>query len=183
MMHLLAGLVTAISRLNGFIGRIFSWLALATVIACFWVVVQRYLFSTTQLWLQDLYVWLGGAMFMAVAGYALMRDDHVRVDIFYRPASLRSKAIRDLIGVVLFLIPYCVVAWIYAFPYVQRSWLLMEPSSNPGGMPGLYILKAFILVFIVLVGLQGLAMGMRSILVLAGRQELLPTQYRYQHQG
>ena len=61
------------------------------------------------------------------------------------------------IGVVLFLIPYCIVAWIYAYPYVQRSWVLMEPSANPGGMSSLYILKTFILMFILLVGLQGLA--------------------------
>ena len=178
-MRLLAGYVTAISWLNSMVGRVFSWLALATVLACFWVVVERYVFSTTHLWLQDLYVWLGGAMFMAVGGFALMRDDHVRVDIFYRPAPLRSKAIRDLAGVVLFLIPYCVVAWIYAFPYVQRSWALHEPSSNPGGMPGLFVLKTFILVFILRVGLQGIAMDFRSILVLAGREHLLPPQYRY----
>lgn len=181
-MHLLAGIVTAISWLNSIIGRAFSWLALATVLACFWVVVERYLFSTTQLWMQDLYVWLGGAMFMAVSGFALMRDDHVRVDIFYRPAPVRSKAVRDLLGVVLFLIPYCIVAWIYAYPYVRRSWVLLEPSANPGGMPGLYILKSFILVFILLVGMQGLAMALRSVLVLAGRDDLLPAQYRYRQQ-
>jgi TRAP-type mannitol/chloroaromatic compound transport system permease small subunit len=179
-MRALAAFVTAVSGLNSVVGKTFSWLALATVVACFWVVVQRYLFSTTHLWLQDLYVWLGGAMFMAVGGFALMRDDHVRVDIFYRPAPLRNKAVRDLIGVVLFLIPYCVVAWIYSFPYVRRSWNLLEASSNPGGMPGLYILKTFILVFIALVFLQGLAMASRSILVLAGREHLLPSQYRYQ---
>jgi TRAP-type mannitol/chloroaromatic compound transport system permease small subunit len=182
-MRVLAAFVSAISGLNAAIGKAFSWLAFATVIACFWVVVQRYLFSTTHLWLQDLYVWLGGAMFMAVGGFALMRDDHVRVDIFYRPAPVRSKALRDLVGVVLFLIPYCVVTWIYAFPYVRRSWALLEPSSNPGGMPGLYILKTFILLFILLVGLQGVAMAFRSILVLAGRESLLPPQYRYQQQG
>ena len=86
-------------------------------------------------------------------------------------------------SVVLFLIPYCVVAWIYSFPYVRRSWALLEPSSNPGGMPGLYILKSFILVFILLVALQGIAMAFRSILVLAGREDLLPPQYRYQQQA
>ena len=182
-MRVLAGFVAAIGGLNSIVGRVFSWLALATVLACFWVVVERYLFSTTQLWMQDLYVWLGGAMFMAVGGFALMRDDHVRVDILYRPAPVRSKAVRDLIGVVLFLMPYCVVAWIYSFPYVQRSWALMEPSSNPGGMPGLFILKTFILVFILLVGLQGVAMAFRSILVLAGREALLPPKYRYQQQN
>ena len=178
-MRLLAGYVSAISRLNTVVGHAFSWLALGTVLCCFAVVVERYVFSTTQLWMQDLYVWLGGGMFMAVGGFALMRDDHVRVDIFYRPAPLRSKAVRDLIGVVLFLVPYCVVAWIYAFPYVRRSWALFEPSSNPGGMPGLFILKSFILLFILLVFLQGIAMAFRSILVLAGREELLPPQYRY----
>jgi TRAP-type mannitol/chloroaromatic compound transport system permease small subunit len=177
-MRLLAGYVTAISWLNSVVGRAFAWLSLATVLACFWVVVERYVFSTTQLWMQDLYVWLGGAMFMAVGGFAL-----IRVDIFYRPAPLRSKAVRDLVGVVLFLIPYCVVAWIYSFPYVRRSWALLEPSSNPGGMPGLYILKSFILVFILLVALQGIAMAFRSILVLAGREDLLPPQYRYQQQA
>ena len=178
-MRFLAAFVTAISGLNSIIGRTFSWLALATVITCFWVVVQRYLFSTTHLWMQDLYVWLGGALFMAVGGFALMRDDHVRVDIFYRPAPVRRKALLDLIGVILFLGPYCVIAWIYSYPYVRRSWVLLEPSPNPGGMPGLFVLKTFILVFIVLVGLQGVAMAFRSILVLAGRENLLPPKYRY----
>ena len=54
--------------------------------------------------MQDLYIWLNGAMFTAVAGFALLRDDHVRVDIFYRPASPRRKAVVDLIGVLLFLV-------------------------------------------------------------------------------
>ena len=179
-MRALAGFVRAINALNSIVGRASSWLALATVLCCFWVVVERYLFSTTQLWMQDLYVWLGGAMFMAVGGFALLRDDHVRVDIFYRPAPARSKAVRDLVGVALFLVPYCVVAWIYAYPYVRRSWALLEASPNPGGMPGLFILKSFILLFIALVFLQGLAMACRSILVLAGRDDLLPSQFRYQ---
>jgi len=120
---------------------------------------------------------------LAVGGFALMRDDHVRVDILYRPAPVRRKALLDLIGVLLFLVPYCTVAWIYCFPYVQRSWKLLEPSANPGGMPGLYILKTFILVFIVLVFLQGIAMALRSILVLAGREGLLPERYRYPRQN
>ncbi len=182
-MRALATFVTAVSGLNSLVGRVFSWLSLAVVLVCFTVVVQRYLFSTTQLWLQDLYVWLGGVLFMAVGGFALMRDDHVRVDILYRPAPVRRKALLDLVGVLLFLVPYCAVAWIYCFPYVQRSWKLLEPSANPGGMPGLYILKTFILVFIVLVFLQGIAMAFRSILVLAGREGLLPERYRYPRQN
>ena len=178
-MNALALLVTAIGRLNTFVGRTLSWLALAAVLVCFTVVVQRYVLSTTQLWMQDLYVWLNGAMFMGVAGYALLTDSHVRVDIFYRPAPPRRKALMDMVGVVLFLLPFCTVVWLWGFEYVQRSWMLKEGSANPGGMPGLFILKTFILVFVILVGLQGIAMLARSILVLAGREDLLPESYRY----
>lgn len=178
-MRALAFAVVAIGGLNRLIGNIFSWCALAIVAVCFAVVVQRYLFSTTYLWMQDLYVWLNGAMFTAVAGFALFRDDHVRVDIFYRPASIRWKAIADMIGVCLFLLPFMAVVFIWGLPYVQRSWGLMEGSANVGGMPGLFVLKSFILVFSVLIGLQGLAMIGRSILVLGNREDLLPPLYRY----
>jgi TRAP-type mannitol/chloroaromatic compound transport system permease small subunit len=181
-MRAIALFVSAVGRLNAFVGRTFAWLVPAAVLICFAVVVQRYVFSTTQLWLQDLYVWLNGVMFMAVAGYTLLIDNHVRVDILYRPAPVRRKAIMDLIGVLLFLLPYCAVVWLWGFEYVERAWNLREGSANPGGMPGLYILKSFILVFVVLVALQGIAMALRSVLVLAGRESLLPAAYRYQVQ-
>lgn len=181
-MKTLAFIVTAIGRLNTWVGRLFSWLVLAAVLVCFVVVVQRYVFSTTRLWMQDLYVWLNGAMFMAVAGYTLLIDGHVRVDILYRPASVRRKAVMDLVGVLLFLLPFCAVVWLWGFEYVQRSWALKEASENPGGMPGLFILKAFVLAFVVLVALQGIAMALRSVLVLRGRQDLLPAEFRYRQE-
>ncbi len=178
-MRAIALFVTAVARLNSWVGQVFAWLVPAAVLICFAVVVQRYVFSTTQLWLQDLYVWLNGAMFMAVAGYTLLINGHVRVDILYRPANVRRKAVMDLVGVLLFLLPFCAVIGIWGFEYVQRAWMLREGSANPGGMPGLFILKTFILVFVVLVGLQGIAMALRSVLVLAGRETLLPLACRY----
>ena len=178
-MRALALFVTAVGRLNTWVGRLFAWLTFVSLLLCFIVVVQRYVFSTTYLWMQDLYVWVNGAMFMAVAGYTLLIDGHVRVDILYRPLSLRGKALCDIAGVLLFLLPFCSVLWIWSFEYVQRSWLFREGSANPGGMPGLFVLKTFILVFVVLVALQGIAMALRSVLVLAGRESLLPARYRY----
>jgi TRAP-type mannitol/chloroaromatic compound transport system permease small subunit len=149
------------------------------VLVCFTVVVQRYVFSFSLIWMQDLYIWLNGAMFMGIAGYALLRNDHVRVDIFYRPAPIRRKAIVDLFGVVAFLLPFCAVVAIYSWTYVSRSWRIGEGSANFGGMPGLYILKSFIFVFAAVVALQGIAMIARSILVLADREQLLPADLRY----
>lgn len=149
------------------------------VLVCFTVVVQRYFFHTSVLALQDLYVWMNGAMFTGVAGFALLRDDHVRVDIFYRPWSIRRKAIADLVGVIVFLVPFMLVVIVYGLPYVQRSWRIWEGSANIGGMPGLFVLKTFILLFAVLVLLQGIAWAFRSILVLRNQEDLLPEDLRY----
>jgi TRAP-type mannitol/chloroaromatic compound transport system permease small subunit len=118
-------------------------------------------------------------MFTAVAGFALLRDDHVRVDIFYRPGTIRHKAICDAIGVLLFLFPFMFVVIHYGLPFVLRSWRILENSANIGGMPGLYLLKTFILVFGVLMILQGIAMLIRSVLVLMNRDDLIPANYRY----
>ena len=174
--------VRIVSGLNRIVGEVLSWLSLGVVLVCFTVVVQRYVFHISYPLLQDLYVWLSGIMFTGVAGYALLRDDHVRVDIFYRPLSIRGKAIADLVGVVVFLLPFMIVVFLYALPYVERSWRLWEGSANVGGMPGLFVLKSFVLVFAVLCGLQGLAWAARSILVLAGREETLPEGLRYKRE-
>ena len=178
-MPFLALLIRVISGINRVVGEVLSWLALVCVLVCFTVVVQRYFFHTSTLWMQDLYVWVSGAMFTGVAGFALLRDDHVRVDIFYRPASLRRKAMADLFGVVFFLLPFMYVVFHYCYPAVARSWGYQEGSANIGGMPGLFVLKGFIIVFAVLVALQGIAMAARAILVLADRQDLLPQNLRY----
>jgi TRAP-type mannitol/chloroaromatic compound transport system permease small subunit len=179
VLQLLVTAIRAISAFNRVVGLVFAWLSLAVVVVCFIVVIQRYFLHTTQLWMQDLYVWLSGAMFTAVAGFAMLRDDHVRVDIVYRMWSIRGRAIADLVGVVVFLLPFICVVLLYAWPYVSRSWRLYEGSANIGGMPGLFILKSFVIVFCLVVGLQGLAWAMRSILVIAGKEDLLPERLRY----
>jgi len=178
-MRALAIVVRAICGVNTLVGHVFSWLSLGIVVVCFTVVVQRYVFATSFVWMQDLYIWLNGAMFTAVAGFALMRGDHVRVDIFYRPARPRTKALVDMFGAAFFLLPFCAVIYVYSMPFVTRAWSFTEGSANVGGMPGLFILKSFIIAFVVLLALQGVSMILRSVLVLAGRDDLLPPAQRY----
>ena len=178
-MQAIAFCIHVIVFINQWIGRIFSWLSLGIVAVCFTVVVQRYLFAVSYLWMQDLYVWLNGAMFTAVAGFALLRDDHVRVDIFYRPASIRSKAIIDLAGVILFLLPFTWIVYAYSMPFVERAWTYHEGSANVGGMPGLFILKSFIIAFAILLALQGVAIALRSALILGHRPDLVPVGMQY----
>ncbi|QPM92196.1 TRAP transporter small permease subunit [Pseudooceanicola algae] len=178
-MQILGRIAAIICAINALVGTVLSWLSVGIVLVCFTVVVQRYVFAISYVWMQDLYIWLNGAMFTAVAGFALLRDNHVRVDIFYRPASPRKKAVIDLIGVVLFLMPAMYVVWTYSLPFVKRAWSYGEGSANVGGMPGLFVLKTFILVFALLIALQGLAMILRSVLTLTGHEDLVPERIRY----
>lgn len=114
---------------------------------------------------------------MLAAAYTLKTDGHVRVDIFYRPASERTKAIVNLIGSALFLLPMCALIFYYSYPYVIESWRILEGSPEASGIKGRYLQKTAILYFAVLMALQGLAMIARSILVLAGKgDELEPTK-------
>lgn len=177
-MRAIALAVRAICALNTALGHVFSWFALGVVLVCFTVVTLRYAFSIGFIWMQDLYVWLNGMMFTGIAGYALLKGQHVRVDIFYRPASARAKAWIDLAGCTFLLGPFIYVVLAWSWNFVGRSWQFAESSSNVGGMPGLYVLKSFVIVFAVTVGLQGIALALRSVLVLAGRQDLLPDSLR-----
>lgn len=182
-MRILSLLIRAICRFNQALGYIFSWFTLGIVLICFTVVVLRYFFSTGFVWMQDLFVWLNGIMFMGIAGYTLMQGQHVRVDIFYRPATVKRKALIDLIGSFIFIGPFVYTIILFALPYVRRSWRLLEGSANYGGMPGLYIVKSFIIVFAVVIALQAIAMVCRSILILRNREDLVPEYYQYKVGG
>ena len=105
---------------------------------------------------------------MVGVGYTLLHDGHVRIDIFYRAASARAKAWVNLIGTLVFLFPTVItVAW-FIFPYVMLSWSRFESSREAGGMECLFIWKTTMLMFCILLFLQGVALALRSMLVLRG---------------
>lgn len=143
------------------------------VLVTFVVVILRYVFSFGWVWLQESYVWMHGIVFMIGAGYTLLHNGHVRVDIFYRPAGARYKALVDLGGAFLLLLPMVVLVFWVGFGYVVSSWSMLEESREAGGLPGLFLLKTMILGFCVLTALQGLSLAARSALVLRGHSEFL----------
>src|SRR5690606_15329428 len=104
-MQAIAIFVRAVDALNEAVGRVAAWLTLATVLICAVVVVMRYAFSSGFIWLQELFVWTYACVFMLGAGYTLLHDGHVRVDIFYARAGPRARAIVNLFGVFVFLLP------------------------------------------------------------------------------
>lgn len=163
------GLARAIDRLNETIGVTVAWLALLLVLVEFTVVLMRYVFGVGSIKMQESIVYMHAIVFMVAAGYTLLHNGHVRCDIFYAGASPRRRALIDLIGVVVFLLPTCaLIAWA-AWPYVAQAWMVREGSPEGRlGIPGVYLLKSVILVFAGLVALQGLALAIDSALRLAG---------------
>ena len=173
-MAALAIFVRSIDRLNDAIGRSVAWLTLAMVLIAFTVVVLRYVYAIGWVWMQESYVWLHGIVFMIGAGYTLLHNGHVRIDIIYRPAGDRYKAVIDLFGSLLLLLPMVLIVFLVSIDYVASSWGKLEESREAGGLPGLFLLKTVIPLFCLLLGLQGLALAGRSLLVLSGNRELLP---------
>lgn len=161
-----------IDRINHAIGSVVAWIALAMVLAQFLVVLLRYVFGLGLLELQESIIYMHGLLFMLGSGYALMRDAHVRVDVFYRRASERARSWVNLCGVLLLLWPLCAMIFYVAWPYVGAAWAVREGSREASGIPGIYLLKTVILVFAALMFAQGLSLALRSVLVLAGRESL-----------
>jgi len=170
----MSGIKTAIKAIEGLnerVGRLVSWLALFMVLTTCLVAVLRYGFSIGFVWMQEIYVWMHATVFLVASGYTLLHEGHVRIDVLYGPASLTTKAWINIIGTLVFLFPMLtLIAWV-AFPYVALSWSRLEGSQEAGGLQGLFLLKSCILLFVVLLALQGLALILRSVLVLKGEAE------------
>ncbi|MDH3595602.1 MAG: TRAP transporter small permease subunit [Rhodospirillales bacterium] len=176
----LAAFVRFVDRLNDVIGRGVAWLTLAMVLITFVVVILRYIYAIGWVWMQESYVWLHGIVFMLGAGYTLLHNGHVRVDIIYRTASPRYKSVIDLFGSLVLLLPLVVVVFLVSYQYVLASWLKFEESREAGGLPALFLLKTVILAFCMLLGLQGLALAGRSFLTLAGWDGFMPVEEEHE---
>lgn len=152
-----------IERGNALVGRAVCWLALVMVLMEFGIVVLRYVFGVGSLAMYELVVYMHGLLFLLAAAYTLGEDGHVRVDIFYRGAAPRRQAWVNLIGVLVFLLPVCAIVLYTAWPYVARSWSVLEGSREVSGLPGVFLFKTVILVFAVMMVLQGVSVILRAL--------------------
>ena len=145
-------------------GRFCSWfVALMTLITCL-VVVMRYGLDLGSVLLQDVVLYFHGALFLLGSSFALKRNAHVRVDIFYREFSEKKKAFVDLVGHCLFLQPVCWVIFLFSWGYVADSWEWMEVSAEPDGLPFVYLQKSLLIVLCLFMALQSFSEILKSIL-------------------
>ncbi len=160
---------SAIGRLNEYAGRSIAWLTAALVLLVVVDVVYRRLLNDTQTWIMELEWHLFALIFLIGAGYAFKHDRHVRVDLFYSKFGQRDKAWVNLIGGILFLIPWCFALMVFAFQFGWDALLIRETSPDPGGLPARYLIKFSIAVGAFLLFLQGIASIIESILQLKGK--------------
>lgn len=166
--------IRTIDFLSAAVGKSAAWLTLAIVLLTTYLVIGRYVLRTNSIALQELVVYMHAAVFMLGAAYALQRDEHVRVDVFYRGAAPRNKAIVNIVGTLFFLLPFATLVLWFSWRYAGNAWQVREASSNAGGLPYVYWLKTLIPVFAAMLIVQGIAELLRNILILAGK--IVPAQ-------
>lgn len=167
MPNCLIAVADRIDRFNAAIGRAATWCCLFIVVVQFAVVVMRYAFDIGFIWVQESIMYGHAALFMLAAAWTLQVGGHVRVDIFYADASPRTKALVDLFGALVFLLPFAIVLVLLSVPYVARSWAIFERSRESSGLPFVYVLKTLIPLFAVLMALQGIAQAIHAVRALA----------------
>ena len=163
----LKSLSLRLDRIAELVGNAAAWVALALVLSTFTVVMLRYLFQLGWIAMQESILYLHASLFLLGAAYTLKKDGHVRVDIFYRGFTAKRKALVDLLGSLLLLLPVCSFLLWASWDYVTIAWSIHEGSQEAGGLPYVYLLKTLIPVAVLLLILQGISQTLSSLSTLA----------------
>lgn len=153
--------------LNRGVARLIRWLALAMVLVQFAIVVGRYVFGVNSIAAQESVLYAHATLFMLGAGYTLLVDGHVRVDVFYAKASAATRRRIDIFGHLCLLIPSMVALLYWSWPSVRNAWKILEGPLSVGGIEAVFLLKSLIPAFCVLVLLQ--SFSALTGLILRGR--------------
>jgi TRAP-type mannitol/chloroaromatic compound transport system permease small subunit len=169
VLHAVCGFVDG---LNEWIGKGVAWVTLGLVLVVFVDVVMRYAFNTSFVFTQELEWHLFAFIFLIGGGYTLLHDGHVRVDVVYQRMKPKTRAWINFIGVIVFLLPGCLMVVITSWKFTYNAWAVMEGSPDPGGIPFRFLIKGAITAGFFLLALQGLSMGIHSLLKIMGREPL-----------
>ena len=150
-------------------GYLVSWLTTILVLVVCYDVFCRYFMNRSIVAIQELEWHLFALIFLLGAASTLQADKHVRVDVLYTQLSEKNKAWINLIGSVIWLIPFAVIVIWTSSKFVMNSFLIRETSPDPGGLQAWYLIKAAIPIGFCLLLLQGVSLCFQSILHLLGK--------------
>lgn len=141
MLHLLKN---SLSRFIDFVGFLVALSMLVLLVTIFYNVVMRYLFNDVSIGMQELEWHLFACLFLFGIGYSLKENAHVRVDVFYENFGVKAQAIVNIIGTLVFLIPFSALVIYYGIDYSKEAYALNEMSGDPGGLPHRWVIKGAI---------------------------------------
>lgn len=153
-----------IDGINRFTASVIRWLALFMVLVQFAIVVGRYVFGVNSIAAQESVLYMHATFFMLGAGYTLLVDKHVRVDVFYAKVSPAAQRGIDIFGHIFLLMPAMLVLLYWSWPSVRNSWKILEGPISVGGIEAVFLLKTLIPAFCILVILQSLSLLARLLL-------------------
>ena len=166
-MPLLLQVSRLIDRFSEFIGRWVAWLILIAVLISAGNAIVRKAFDQSSNSLLEIQWYLFAAVFLLAAGYTLLRQEHVKIDVIAGRFTKRTQIWIDIVGICVFLLPFVVVVIDLSTPLVVRAYQMNEMSSNAGGLIR-WPVFAMLPLGMVLLGLQGISELIKRIGFLKG---------------
>lgn len=171
-MQFLVALEKFLSRVVMGIGRTGAWIAIPLMVLILFDVITRRFLVLGSTKLQEGEWHLHGALFLLCMGFVYLKDGHVRIDLMREAMSSRTRSWVELIGCILFAIPYClIVAW-FSLDFVDRSWQLNEASDSATGLPYRWAIKAFMPIGMFTLLLAGIVVLLRRVIHLFGPPDI-----------
>ena len=157
------GVANAIDQMNRAVASVFKWLALIMVLVQFCIVIGRYVFGYNSIAAQESVLYMHATLFMLGAGYTLLVDKHVRVDVFYAKVTDPAKRRINIFGHIFLLIPSITALLYWTWPSVRNSWKILEGPISVGGIEAVFLLKTLIPAFCVLILIQSFSLLIRLL--------------------
>ncbi|MGF1608085.1 MAG: TRAP transporter small permease subunit [Kiloniellales bacterium] len=161
-----------VDRVLTWIARVAAWAGVVLIGITIFDVVTRRFFVLGSTKLQELEWHFHTILFSFLLGYAYLKDAHVRIDLIREGLSNRLQWWIELLGCLLFLLPYCVLVVYFSYDFALRSYMDSETSASATGLTHRWIIKSTIPIGFSLLGLAGIAVALRKIAELFGPPEL-----------
>ena len=129
-MSALLNLSRAVDRLNEFVGRWVSWLVLAAVLISATNAIVRKAFNYSSNAFLEIQWYLFAAVFLLGAGYTMLRQEHVRIDVVLSRFTKRNQIKIEMFGIAVFLMPFVITVILLVWPLVAQAYVSGEMSSN-----------------------------------------------------
>ncbi|WP_299617493.1 TRAP transporter small permease subunit [Pelagibius sp.] len=171
-MRALVRLADILDAIVTWAGRIGAWASIPLIGIIIFDVVTRRFFVLGSTKLQEAEWHIHAILFLLCIGMTYIKDTHVRIDLVRENLSIRTQRWIELIGCLIFLIPYCAIVLYFSLDFVDRSWSINESSDSATGLPYRWAIKAFLPIGFFLMLLAGITVALRKFIELFGPPDL-----------